>query len=163
MIPFGFNSTNFKAYIHLPCIKTQRRKTAPFNETYIISYSDHPTIGIYPGSAYRCEGDRNFDIICLLQQYQEIHYCNQSVLAIVPDLNIFVFSITIFDLISRSALVRFSLLRASYWYKSMGLRFYICFGNQHSFFVVAIVTGQFTVLLLQKCGFKACTVSFCLY
>ena len=27
---------------------------------------------------------------------QEIHYCNQSVSAIVPDLNIFVFSIKIF-------------------------------------------------------------------
>ena len=46
-------------------------------------------------------------------------------LEIVPDLNIFVFSITIFDLLSRSALARFILLRARYLFNSMGLRFYI--------------------------------------
>ena len=48
-------------------------------------------------------------------------------LAIVPDLIIFVYSITIFDLISRSVLVQFILLRASYLYISTGLKFYILF------------------------------------
>ena len=38
---------------------------------------------------------------------QEIHYYNQTVLAIFPDLNIFVWSITICDFISRSALVQY--------------------------------------------------------
>ena len=54
-----------------------------------------------------CEGDRNSNIIHLLQPSQKIHYFNQSVLAIVPDLNIFIWSIAIFDLIPRSALVQF--------------------------------------------------------
>ena len=72
---------------------------------YVIKPSDHQKTGLYQESAGRCEGYRNSDLICLLKQYQEIHYCNQSVLAIVPDLNLFLFSITIVDLISISALV----------------------------------------------------------
>ena len=117
----------YKVYIYLPSINTQRQKTAPFDETSVISSRHHLTTGIYQGSADLCEGDRNSDIIRLLQKYQEIHYCNQSVLAIFPDLNIFIFSITIFDIIPISALVRFSLLRASYLYNSTELRFYIYF------------------------------------
>ena len=117
---------NYKIYIYLTCINTQQWTTEPLNDTPVISSSDHQTEGMYQGSADCCEGDRNSDIIRLLQQSQAIHYCNQSVLAIVSDLNILVFSITIFDLISRSALVRFSLLRASYLYNSTGLRFYSC-------------------------------------
>ena len=62
--------------------------------------------GIYQGSADSCDGDFNSDLIRLLQESQAIHYCNQSVLAIFPDMNIFVFSITIVDIILRSALVR---------------------------------------------------------
>ena len=62
---------------------------------------------MYQGPADNCEGYCSSDIIRLLQPSQTIHYCNQSVLAIVPDLNILVFSITIFDLILRSALVQF--------------------------------------------------------
>ena len=42
----------------------------------------------------------------MIQKSQAIHYCNQSVLEIVPDLNIIVFIITIVDIILRSALVR---------------------------------------------------------
>ena len=117
----------YKVYIYLPSINTQQQTTAPFYDTPVISYIHHQTAGLYRGSANRCEGDLNSDIILLLQQYQTIHYCNQSVLSIVPDLNIFLFSITIFDLISRGALVRFSLLRASYLYKSTELRLYIFF------------------------------------
>ena len=102
MISFEFYSTNFKVYIHIPCINTQRQKAAPFDDTSVILSSDRHNTGLYQGSANCCEGDHNSDIILLLQQYQKIHYCNQSVLAIVPDLNIFVFSISIIDLISRS-------------------------------------------------------------
>ena len=109
----------------MPCINTQRRTTAPSNDTSIISSRDHQKTGLYQGSADRCEGDRKYDLIYFLQQSQAIHYFNQSVLAIVPDLNIFLFGITIVDFILRSALVWFSLLRAIYLYKSTGLRFYI--------------------------------------
>ena len=125
VISFCFYSTHFKVYIHLPYINTQRQTTSPSNITPVISSSNRQTTGLYQGSADCCEGDRNSDIICLLQPYQKIHYSNQSVLVIVPNRNIFVFSITIFDLISRSALVLFSLLRASYLYNWTGLRFYI--------------------------------------
>ena len=71
-----------KVYIYLPCIETQRREKAPFDETPVISSSDHRKKGLYQGSADCCEGDRNSGLICLLQKSQAIHYCNQSVLAI---------------------------------------------------------------------------------
>ena len=95
-----------KVYIYLPCINTQQQATAPFDDTPVISSSDHRKTGLYQGSSHRCEGDCNSYLIILLQKYQAIRYWNQSVLAIFPDLNIFVFGITIFDLIFRSALVR---------------------------------------------------------
>ena len=82
-----------KVYIYLPCINTQLQETAPFDDTHVISSSDHQQTGLYQGSDKGCEGYRNYDLICLLQQSQAIHYCNQLVLAIVPDLNIFVFDI----------------------------------------------------------------------
>ena len=125
VVLFGFYSSHFKFRIHLPCINTQQQTTAPFDDTPVILSGNQWTEGLYQGPADCCEGDHNSDIIRLLQQYQKIHYCNQSVLAIVPDLNIFVFSITIVDLISRSALVRFSLLCVGYLYNFTGLRFYI--------------------------------------
>ena len=117
----------FKVYIYLPSINTQQLTTAPFNDTPVISSSDHQTTGLYQGSTNHCEGDCNLDVIRLLQPYLTTHYCNQSVLEIVPDLNIFVFNIMIFDLISRSALVRFSLLCARYLYNLTGIRLYIFF------------------------------------
>ena len=58
------------------------------------------------GSANRCEGYCNSDLFCLLRKSQAIQYCNQSVLLIVPDQNIFLFGIMIVDLISSSSLVR---------------------------------------------------------
>ena len=124
-ILFSFYSIHFKVYIYLSCINTQQIIIAPFDIIPVISYSDHRTTGLYQGSADRCEGDCNSDIIFLLQPSQTIQYCNQSVLAIFPDLNIFVFSIKIFDLISGSALVRFSLSHEIYLYYSTGLRLYI--------------------------------------
>ena len=120
-----FHSTHFKVYIHLTCINTQRKTTAPFDNTPVISSSDHQTTGLYQGSYDCCEVCHNSNIICLLWPYQEIHYCNQSVLVIIPYLKIFVLSITIVDLISKSALVRFSLLREIYLYNLIGLRLYI--------------------------------------
>ena len=125
VILFGFYSTHFRVYIHLPFINTQRQTTTSFDNTPVISSSDHQTTGRYQGSADCCEGRRNSNIIRLIWQSQTIHYCNQSVLAIFPDLNIFVFSFKIFDLISRSDMVRFSLLHASYLYNSKVIRFYI--------------------------------------
>ena len=120
MISFGFYSTHYKVYIHILCIRTERQTTESFNITHVISYSDNQTPILYQGSDDSCEGYRNSDIISLLHPSQAINYCNQSVLAIVPDLKIFVFSITIFGLISRSALVQFCLLRARYLYNSTG-------------------------------------------
>ena len=108
MILFGSYSTNFKVYIHLPRINTQQQTTASFDDTPVILSSDGQKTGLYQGSDNCCEGYRNFDIICLLQQYQTIHYYNQSVLAIVPDLTILVFRITIIDLIPRSSMIGFS-------------------------------------------------------
>ena len=104
VISFDFCSTHYKVYIHLPCINTQQQTTASFETTNFISYSNCQTPRLYKGSANFCEGDRNSDIICLLQPYQTIHYCNQSVLAIVPYLNILFWSITIIDIIWRRAL-----------------------------------------------------------
>ena len=114
-----------KFFIYLPCMNTQQWTTATFKGTPVISSSDHPKTGIYQGSANVCERDHNSDLIRLLQQSQETHYCNQSMKEIVPDLNIFLFSIMIFDLISKSALIQFSLLHVSYLYSLTGLRFYI--------------------------------------
>ena len=94
-------------YIYLPSMNTQQRETETFDDTPVISSRDHQKTGIYQGSDDRCKGDCNSDLIRLLQKSQLIHYCNQSVLAIVPDLNILVFIITTVDLISRSALVQF--------------------------------------------------------
>ena len=93
-----------KIYIYLTCINTQQRATAPFYDTPVISSSDHQKTGLYQGLSDHCEGDRNSDLIFLLQKSQAIQYCNQSVLVIVPDLNIFVSSITIVDIILISAL-----------------------------------------------------------
>ena len=92
--------------IYLPCINTQRRTTATFDKNPSISSSDHKNTELYLRSPDRFEGDSNNDLICLILKYQSIHYCNQSVLAIVADLNILVFSIIIDDFISISALVR---------------------------------------------------------
>ena len=107
VISFGFYSTHYKVYIHILCIRTKRQTTEPFNITHVISYIDNQTPILYQGSADSCEGYRNSDIIRLLQPSQTIHYCNQSVLLIVQDLNVFVFSIMIFALTLRRALVHF--------------------------------------------------------
>ena len=116
VISFGFYSTHFKVYIHLPSINTQKRTTEPFDNTPVISPSNSQTIGLYQVSTNHCEGYHNYNIICLLQPSQAINYSNQSGLAIVPDLKILVFSIKCFDLILKSTLVWFSLLCAIYLY-----------------------------------------------
>ena len=126
------NNLHFEGLLYLPCISKHRWTTETFDKTTVISSSVHQKIGLSQGSADRCEGDRNSDLIRLLRKYQAIHYCNQSVLAIFPELNIFVFIIAIVDIISRIALVQVSLLRASYLYNSTGLRFYILFSEPAS-------------------------------
>ena len=130
VILFGFYSTQFKVYIHLPCINTQRQTTSPFNITPDISSRNCQTTWLYQGSANNCKVYHNYNIIRLLQPSQAIHYSKQSGLAIVLDLNILVFSITSFDVISIIPLVRFSLLCAIYLYNLKGIRFYILFSWQ---------------------------------
>ena len=122
MILFDFYSTHYKVYFHLPCINTQRQTTETFDITNVISYIYHQMPRLYQGSANCCEGDRNSDINCLLQPYQTIHYCNQSVLAIVPDLNIFVWSITILISFQEAPWYSYFLLCAGYLYYLMGAK-----------------------------------------
>ena len=125
MISFSFYLVHFEGfYIFTPHQHTAMKKSS-FNNTSVISSSDHQKTGLHLGSANRCERDFNLNIISLLQQSYTIHYFNQSVLAIVPELIIFVFSNMIIDHILRSALVRFSLLCESYLYNLTWLRFYI--------------------------------------
>ena len=104
---FLINSTHYKMYIHLPCIITYRRITESLVITHALSSSNRIRQRIYQLSTDRCEGYCNSDVICLFQPSLTIHYFNQSVLAIVPDLNIFVWSITIFHPFTRSALVHY--------------------------------------------------------
>ena len=59
-----------KFFIYLPSINTQRQTTAPFDETPVISSSDHQATGLYQGSANISEGDRNSDIIRLIHPSQ---------------------------------------------------------------------------------------------
>ena len=99
VISFGFYSTHYKVYIYLPCIDTQWLKTAPLYSSRALPSSNLQTPIMYQGSDNCCEGYRNSDIICLLQPSLTIHYCNQSVLVIVLELNILVWSVMIFDLI----------------------------------------------------------------
>ena len=107
VISFFFYSIHYKVYIYLPCINTHRRTIAPFNITHILASSDCQTPRLYQGSDDCYGGNHNSDVICLIQPSLTIHYCNQSVLAIVPYLNIFVWSMKIFDLVSSSGLVQY--------------------------------------------------------
>ena len=90
MIKFYFYSTHYKVYIYLPCINTHRLTTWPFNSTHVLSSRDRQMPILYHGSADCCEGNCKSDVIRLIQPSLTIHYCNQLVLAIVPDLNIFI-------------------------------------------------------------------------
>ena len=51
VISFGFYSTQYKVYIHLPCINTQQHTAEPFEITHFISSRDHQTSRLYQGSA----------------------------------------------------------------------------------------------------------------
>ena len=152
VILFVFYSTQYNVYIHIPCINTQQQTTAtfdithvissrdlttlrqyqgfynwqttaPFDITHVILYSNRRTPRLYQGSANCCERDHNSNMISLLQPYQTIHYCKHSVLAIVPDLNILVWSISI--LISFWEVPWYSafLLCASYLYNFTRIMF----------------------------------------
>ena len=125
MILLDFYLTHYKVYIHKPCINTHRQKTAPFDITHAIIFSDLQTPRLYQGSAEHCEVDCNCNIICLLHPSHIIHNCNQSVVAIVPDLNIFVWSITILISFREELWYNSFLLHSSYFYNSMEPRFHI--------------------------------------
>ena len=99
VVSFDFYSAHYKVYIHLPCINIQRQTTAYFDITNVISSINCQTSILYQGSSNCCERDRNSDRIHLLQPYQTINYCNQSMLVIDPYLHIFGRSIKIIDLI----------------------------------------------------------------
>ena len=58
------------------------------NQVRVMKTSNHQKTGLYQGSDNSCEGDRNSDLISLLQKSQAIRYCKQSVLAIFPDLKV---------------------------------------------------------------------------
>ena len=94
VVSFGFYSTCYKVYIYLPCINTHWRTTASFDLTHVLSSSNFLTTRLYQVSSNHCGGNCNSDVIHLLQPYLTIHYCHQSVLSIVPDLNIVDWSIT---------------------------------------------------------------------
>ena len=125
VISLHFYSTHYKVYFHLPFINTQRWTTAPFDITHVISSSNWQTPILYQRSANCCEGYDNSNIISLLQPYQKSHYCNQSVLAIVQDLNIFGWSIIILISFWESPWYINFLLHARYLYDLTGIRFYI--------------------------------------
>ena len=83
--------------------------------------------------------------------------------AIVPDLNIFVFSNTIVDFIWEAP-----------WYISVYYVGFICITwrgkgsasfvcNQHCVVEIDIVTDEFTILILQKYGFKVWCIPFGFY
>ena len=74
---FGFYSTHYKVYIHLPCINTQQQTSVQFNITHVISSSDRQPARLYQVSAFSYEGNRNSGIVPLLQPSQTIHYFNQ--------------------------------------------------------------------------------------
>ena len=68
MISFSFYSIHFEVYIYLPCINTNQQAAAPFDDTPVISSSTHQKTGLDQGSADRCDGERNSDLIRLLQK-----------------------------------------------------------------------------------------------
>ena len=90
------------------------------NQAQVIKTNDHWRTGIYKGSANRCEGDCDSDLNFMdsailgntLLQPKRVSDCPR------PERDIL--SIAIVDIILRSALVRFSILRARYYYNSTG-------------------------------------------
>ena len=101
---FLFNSVKklYQSTLH----QTQQWTTSMFDINHVIPYSNHQKTRLYQGLADCCEGDLNSDTILPIQPSKTINYCDQLALAIVPDLKIFIWSITIFGLISRIALVQ---------------------------------------------------------
>ena len=104
---FDFSSFHYKVLsVYLASTHINKQQQT-FSSTHALSSKDRQMPRLYQVSDDPCEGDRNSDVIFLLQTSLTLPWCNQSVLAIVPDLNIFVWSITIFGIISRSALVQY--------------------------------------------------------
>ena len=105
-----------KVYIYSPCINSQRWSTAPFNNTPVISPPNrkHWKTGLYQGSYNCCERycDSNLNHLfsVILRKYTTV----TNIISDSPGPERDIFSILIVDLISRSTLVRFILLRVSY-------------------------------------------------
>ena len=107
MILFDFYSTRNKVYIHLSCIIAQQKTLSQFESTLVLSSCNLRTSIMYQGSDVHCNRDHNSFLICLLQPYLKFVSCNISVLVIVPNLNILVWSIKMFFLILRNVLAIF--------------------------------------------------------
>ena len=107
-----------KVYFDFPCINTQRRATETFDNTPVISppYSKHLRTGLYQGSADRYERDHESDLNCLASAILGNTLLLKTSVSDCPGSERDVFIIAIVDLISRSALVLFSLLCVSYYY-----------------------------------------------
>ena len=126
MISFGFYSTCYKVYIYLPCINTHRQIISLFNINHFDSSSEYQTPILCQVWANYCGGYRNSDVFYLLQRYLTIHYCNQSVLAIFPDLNIVVWSITFIFSFQEVPWYITYLLSANYFYTLTRTKFLQC-------------------------------------
>ena len=105
-----------KVYIHFLYINTQRQENAPFDDTTVILplQSEHLRTGIYQGSANCCEGDCDYDLNFLASAILGNALLQPKRVSDCPGPERDILSIAIVDIISRSALVRFSLLRARY-------------------------------------------------
>ena len=77
VISYDFYWTRYKFYIHIPCIITEWRTTVPFNIPHVLSYSELWMPILYKGSVNHCEGDRNLDVIGLIELFLTIYYGNQ--------------------------------------------------------------------------------------
>ena len=110
-------------YIYFTCINTQLWATSQFdNAPFSLSpngkyWKTEP----YWRSADHGEGDSNSYINILdSDNFSAIYHCYQPVLEIALEPEYDVFGIAIIDIILRSSLVGFSLLRARYYYNRKG-------------------------------------------
>ena len=62
VVLFGFSSTRYKVYIHIPCINTHQLTILPFKIMHVILSSDLQTPRLYQGSADGFEKNRNSGI-----------------------------------------------------------------------------------------------------
>ena len=91
-------------------------------KVYVIKPIYHKKTGLYQGSAYGCEGDREYDLIHLASSILRNPLLYPISVSNCPRPEHDIFSITNVDLISRIYLERiYILLRASYLHNLTGL------------------------------------------